>query len=392
MTYHLRADWLPRAWIAVDLFLVVSGYLITSIILKYGRSRGFLGVFYVRRALRIMPVYALVIAVLAAFSPVLPQRCNFAGLPYHLTYMHTLNRYPSIAIPEFSPYLLHTWTIAVEEQFYLCWPLLTVAGGRMRVLGLGVALVVMSVLARLAGIHWWTTLGRLDALALGGVLAALFADRLAILKRMQAYRAGFAVSAAAGLATLVISAFEGGFPMHGPPPWSAITVLAASVMWFGLVGLVVMHTGHPVLRILRRPRICFLGQMSYSLYLYHLPIFWIAHDCLYARGITARPFWSQAVLVLIVVALGVLSFQYVELPLHRFKDRFRYGRLLRHGLSLEIRQGMNQTWERSSRNPGPHPVRGDAPCGQPTAATASGSSPGYLERGGALGLRVPEKP
>ncbi len=124
LTYHLRSYWLPRAWIAVDLFFVVSGYLITSIILKHGRDVGFLGTFYLRRILRITPVYLLAIAALAVFDPLLPKRCDFAGLPFHLTYLHTLNRYGLTTIPEFSPYLLHTWTIAVEEQFYLLWPLL----------------------------------------------------------------------------------------------------------------------------------------------------------------------------------------------------------------------------------------------------------------------------
>jgi peptidoglycan/LPS O-acetylase OafA/YrhL len=56
MAYHLKSSWLPRAWIAVDLFFLISGYLITSIILKYGGNARFLGAFYLRRGLRILPV------------------------------------------------------------------------------------------------------------------------------------------------------------------------------------------------------------------------------------------------------------------------------------------------------------------------------------------------
>ncbi len=326
MTYHLRSSWLPRAWIAVDLFFLLSGYLITSIILKHGRSAGFLGTFYLRRALRIMPVYLLTITALSVFSPLLPQRCNFAGLVYHLTYTHTINRYPGIAIPEFSPYLLHTWTIAVEEHFYLFWPLLLVSTGRRRVLALGTAMVTISVVARSAGIHWWTTVARLDALAMGGMLAALLADRCAVLERLQWYRRSFGLAAAGGLATLIAAVFAGVFPMHGPPGWAGTTVLASGAMWFGLVGLVVTHSGHPAMALLRRPRLCFMGQMSYSVYLYHLVVFWVAQDYCYSIGLHGRPLWSDAFLVLIVVGLAMLSFRYIELPLLRFKDRFGYVR------------------------------------------------------------------
>jgi peptidoglycan/LPS O-acetylase OafA/YrhL len=325
MTYHLRSYWLPRAWVAVDLFFVLSGYFITSIALKYGENTGFLWTFYLRRALRILPVYLLTLLALSVLSPWLPQRCHFAGLPYHLVYMHTINRYGLVAIPEFSPYLLHTWTIAIEEQFYLVWPILLLFARRGQALLLGAAVATISVVARSGGIHWWTTLGRLDALALGGILAALLADRQCVLERIQQYRTGFCAAAGAGLATLILAAYGGGFPIEGPPKWPAMTVLASSVMWFGVVGLVVTHAGHPLLAFLRRPRLCFLGQMSYSLYLYHYVVFWIMRDYLYSVGIRGRSLAGDAASVLFVIGLSLLSFRYIELPLLRFKDRFHYG-------------------------------------------------------------------
>jgi peptidoglycan/LPS O-acetylase OafA/YrhL len=324
MTYHLRSYWLPRAWIAVDLFFVTSGYLVTSIILKHGRGWGFLGTFYLRRLLRIMPVYLLVIALLAILDPMLPLRSNFAGLPFHLTYLHTLNRYGLTKIPEFSPYLLHTWTIAVEEQFYLLWPLLLLCAGRTRVLVFGIAATAISVAARSRGIHWWTTLGRLDPLALGAVLAAVLVDRHRVMANIKRYRTGFLLAAGGGLAALIAAVFSGGFPTDGPPAWPAATVLASSIMWFGLVGLVITHAGHPALAPLRRPRLCFLGQMSYSLYLYHLPVFWITRDYLFAIGIKGRSLWGDALQVVCVIALAMLSFRTIERPLLRLKDRFGY--------------------------------------------------------------------
>ena len=77
-------------WAAVDLFFVLSGYLITSIIMRDGDSPGFLRTFYTRRGLRTWPIYYLIIAVVIALSPVLRRPAHWPGLPYLLTYTQGL--------------------------------------------------------------------------------------------------------------------------------------------------------------------------------------------------------------------------------------------------------------------------------------------------------------
>ena len=178
ITFHTNSSWLPFGWAAVDLFFVLSGYLITSIILDHGGSAGFLRSFYVRRGLRTWPVYYLVVAFLCCVSPLLARPCLWPSLPFTLTYTQGLTRiWPASGVP-FSRYLAHTWSLAIEEQFYLVWPALVLLAGRRGLLPLGFVCAIGSVYARSRGI-WWDLCGRSDGLILGGLLAAVHYHRQA---------------------------------------------------------------------------------------------------------------------------------------------------------------------------------------------------------------------
>jgi peptidoglycan/LPS O-acetylase OafA/YrhL len=123
LVFHANRTWLPFGWAGVELFYVLSGYLITSIVLVHGDSPRFLRNFYVRRGLRTWPIYYLLIAVIVALSPWLARRFFWTRLPYVLTYTPGLSRLWGESDPRFSMYLAHTWSLAIEEQFYQNWPL-----------------------------------------------------------------------------------------------------------------------------------------------------------------------------------------------------------------------------------------------------------------------------
>ena len=128
--FHSNTRRMPWGWAAVDLFFVLSGFLITGIVLRHGGTRGFLGRFYARRALRIFPVYYLVMLGLVAFGGILPRPNDPRGLLYELTYTQFVPVLLVRRVPAYSPYLGHTWTLAIEEQFYLVWPALILLAGR----------------------------------------------------------------------------------------------------------------------------------------------------------------------------------------------------------------------------------------------------------------------
>ncbi len=115
----------------MDLFFVLSGYLITAIVLDHGDSPRFLGVFYVRRGLRIWPIYYLVLGVLVAINGRIPRPEPLGSVPYYLTYTQNLPRMWRYDVPKEMVAFDHSWTLALEEQFYLIWPALILLAARL---------------------------------------------------------------------------------------------------------------------------------------------------------------------------------------------------------------------------------------------------------------------
>jgi peptidoglycan/LPS O-acetylase OafA/YrhL len=324
VVYHFALSWFPIGWAAVDLFFVLSGYLITAIILEHQESPRFLGRFYLRRGLRIWPIYYLSLLVLLVLGPYLPRPTDGGRLAAYLTYTQNVERYWSSTPREFSWYFNHTWTLAIEEQFYLFWPVLVLLAGRRRVAHLALVLLSASVVARGCGVHWWTLLGRSDGLALGALLAACLRDRARLESWLAGHRRELGLLAAVAAGYLVIVASRGGLPGHGMPLWPASTVLAINGLFVGAVGLVVLNTGRPSLGWLRRPRLVYLGKISYGLYLYHMIVLRIKLDLCRAWGI-GHNFWIDAGMIAASFALAVLSWHFVEQPILALKDRFGYG-------------------------------------------------------------------
>src|SRR5262249_22627254 len=160
-------------WTGVDLFFVLSGYLITGIILRHGAQSGFLVKFYMRRGLRIWPIYYIALAVLVCLIMRMPEPLSLRSLPYYLTYTQHFPLYWRNAAPTLAPFD-HTWTLALEEQFYIIWPALVLLAGRKRVVPLCIGVIALAVMAREGGYLAWsafserTLLGRCDGFALGG--------------------------------------------------------------------------------------------------------------------------------------------------------------------------------------------------------------------------------
>jgi peptidoglycan/LPS O-acetylase OafA/YrhL len=329
LVFHARASWLPGGWAAVDLFFVLSGYLITSIIIRDGGTPGFLRNFYIRRGLRTWPIYYLVIALLVALSPVLVRRFDWAGLSFALTYTQGLPRLWSGAGGRFTVYLGHTWSLAVEEQFYLLWPAMVLLAGRRRLPVLALVCAGGSVLARSRGILEDSLLSRADGLALGGWLAAYRLGVRPSAGRSRAIPASVVTLLPALVACLVLGVLSsrGGLgPNGGHRDYPGLTGLAFNLLWLGLIDLVLTHAGRPGMWLLRLRPLRYLGAISYGLYLYHLPLMLIAVDIASRLGYSGDIFAVRLLAVLASIPIAGLSWRYIERPLLNLKRRYPYRR------------------------------------------------------------------
>ncbi len=322
--YGLETPWfdcgLYAGLVGLDLFFVLSGFLISSIILDQGGGAGFLRSFYVRRGLRIWPAYYLLIPSAAAIG----EGGSFRARPAYLTFTQNLPYYWSDHAPTLGRSAELTWSLAVEEPFYLAWPILLGLIGACRMRLMALALIFGAIAARQSGFHSWILLCHVDAFAVGGLLAATLGGRGAEGSRAVLTRR-FALIGLGGFLYLAVA-----LPLlRGRPfdeergPW-ALNLTVVPAFFASLIGLVVLHAGHPALAPLRARWLTGLGTISYGIYLYHIAVLLACGEALRRLGLptTAAPLVAAP----LTVAVARASWRWVETPFLRFKDRFPYRR------------------------------------------------------------------
>jgi peptidoglycan/LPS O-acetylase OafA/YrhL len=320
----------------VDLFFVLSGFLITGLLYDSKGSPRYFRDFYVRRTLRIFPLYYGVLAVLFVVLPALPAPypAALAESAHHQTWLwlYSSNVYLALHRAWALPYVAHFWSLAVEEQFYLVWPLVVLSFGRRWLLRVCVVVSLLALALRIAlsyagagdVVQVVFTPCRFDALCVGGFLA--LAVRAVGLERV-------ARSARRSLAPLLVllllvsgwNALRGAFsdlllPIRG-------TLLALT---FGalLVISLAARAESALSRLLRSRVMCFLGTRSYGLYVFHgILAYWMGEHPALLDALGARIGSSAAMLVSAGAGAGVsllvasASYELFEKPFLRLKNR-----------------------------------------------------------------------
>ncbi len=336
LVFHLRPRSFPFGWTGVDLFFVLSGYLITSIILGHQDSPGFYRNFYMRRGLRIWPIYYLTLIFLVATNPLLDHPQPMGGLPYALTYTQNVPSFWHKPTPLFHKAFDHSWTLALEEQFYLIWPLLLSLISRRRVVPLCLAVVALNFAMR-SGVAIYLgiplvirafperiLITRSDGFALGGLLAGLLIDREYVSRHLSRFRQGFGlifVLASLYLAWGVWTEGATGYLGMPTPPDPSRTILAVNMLYAGLVGLVICYVGHPLLWPLRLRPLAYLGMISYGIYMYHPAVYFFmdGQKFDYDQGVG-----KNVLKLATTVGVAILSWHLIEKPMLKLKDRFAY--------------------------------------------------------------------
>ncbi len=288
LLYHVGVPFAGGGYVGVDVFFVISGFLITGLLLRELEKTGTVSLarFYSRRAKRLLPLTVVVLAFVVAlswllFDPVRMEEVSLGIVAAGLYFMNWLlvaraADYFAAGL-EASP-VQHFWTLAVEEQFYLVWPVLILtaawwsrrAGRGFRpVLAVAFAAVVVSSLAYSvystqahAGAAYFSTLTRGWELALGGMLALVPASRFGLLPRAAA-----GAMAAAGLAAIAFAALR--FDDDTLFPGYAALVPTLGTAAIIAAGFATTPTGPS--RMLALGPVRHVGRISYSWYLWHWP-------------------------------------------------------------------------------------------------------------------------
>jgi peptidoglycan/LPS O-acetylase OafA/YrhL len=298
----------------VDLFFVLSGFLITRILIRSRESTNCLQSFYMRRVLRIFPVYFLyvfiVFGIMRQFDPMSMQHTRL--WPY-LAYISNWQKGTGLA----DPHLTHMWSLAVEEQFYLVWPLLVLLCPPKRLMQASVAICLFALGLRIVAtgqvapqILFRMTPFRADALAGGAIIACIFESerKTELIKRFALPVAGLVF-----LATLVL---RGSAYAHALE-FSAIVVGCAALIFFAA-------QQNP--SALRHPLLTAVGKYSYGMYVYHLlmgSLIWSLLKTFHNVVPLAALKWSYfPIASACVFAAAWLSYHYFEMPFLRLKERF----------------------------------------------------------------------
>jgi peptidoglycan/LPS O-acetylase OafA/YrhL len=331
------------AWTGVDLFFVLSGFLIGGILMDARQSTNYFRVFYARRFLRIIPIYAVFLAgnfILFSFihAGKAPEfayltRSELPWAPYVLfiqsfwmAHGNTLG----------APALGLTWSLAIEEQFYLTLPMIVRFAGPRRLLQIVVAGIAAAPLLRVSLYHFWPGHPiawyvlmpcRADSLLLGVLGAIVFRNQGYwdwLKNKARLHRIALYVLVA-GAAILTIES----------PSSASLAMAAGGLTWIGVLYLlfilyVLMHRDGFLSALMRWRSLVWLGSIAYGTYLFHpTALIFLSHR-VWPRPLETDSFsqmWVSIVALIVTLGLCRISWLYFEKPLVRIGHRFRYDRI-----------------------------------------------------------------
>ncbi|MFO1395177.1 MAG: acyltransferase [Steroidobacteraceae bacterium] len=329
---HLFGIVRQTGWIGVQLFFVLSGFLITDGLLQTQRAPRYFQSFFARRILRIFPLYYAALAFLLVFLPLIgAQPVRMAATAHNQVWYWLYLSNWAQPLGHGVDGLSHFWSLAVEEQFYLVWPFVIhrTRPGRLVWITLAIATsaLVIRVAMRLAGADpdmvYQFTVCRMDALALGACIAALL--RVEFARAWIAGRESRLFPVAAAILAITFLATRG----YAVDDLSTQTIGdSALAIGFAIAILAAVRVDPrtPIQRLLRLPALRFMGKYSYGIYVIHLPLHAFLGAAIAAglglATLRAGALYYVLVLSAISIACAVASYHVLEQPFLRMKKRF----------------------------------------------------------------------
>jgi peptidoglycan/LPS O-acetylase OafA/YrhL len=343
--FALPLFFIHYGWIGVDLFFVLSGFLITGILLDSKTKAHFFLNFYIRRALRILPLYYL---VLVLFMVVLPLTGIFASVDnfwksppapmWYFLFISNLAEGLGLARHDF---FVVTWSLAIEEHFYLFWPLVVFQYTRPTLKRICIGIVFFSFFTRVFLVHGFggnlTLIGfltpcRLEGLALGGLVAIIVREGKSSVDRLVKWcRFYLPIGFLAVIVFNVLQELEFSlkiFDNNQNPYVVSYGFFFIDLFFAALMVVVLFSGGKGVLsKTFRWSPLVWFGKFTYCAYLLHLPVHYfvrLGYDQLFGRTRSVWTYWLPLNIVSFVILVGVCWISWVcfEGPILRLKRHF----------------------------------------------------------------------
>ncbi|WP_426527972.1 acyltransferase family protein [Bradyrhizobium sp. McL0615] len=338
------AEWFKKlfttgGWIGVDFFFVLSGFLITDILLRSKQGPGYFTNFYMRRALRIFPLYYGILLIIFVALPgtgliQIEPRSFVESQSYHWFYATNFGAWIIGGNP-FSTHqfnLLHLWSLSIEEQFYLVWPAVVLLANNRVLVAICVFLCSSALLLRcllcLVGVEdysaYYLTPCRWDGLAAGALIAILSPTKL-----QRLCKPAKIIASACGLFLVVVFfIIRGLWPHHWLMKTAGLSII--TTMFACVLIVILIDRDGALARVARLRPLIFLGKYSYGIYIIHGALMPALHQMLpvapwvgsFGGWIGFGAFLLAATKLGICISLAVASFYFYEMPFLRLKRFF----------------------------------------------------------------------
>ncbi|MGA2081052.1 MAG: acyltransferase [Holophaga sp.] len=342
-------------WAGVDLFFVLSGFLITGILIDSKSKNRYFTNFYARRFLRIFPIYYLLLAALLFVGPMFFHSMQSYDCvrqqAYFWSYLQNWQETFRSTTGFQSSFLGTFWSLAIEEQFYLFWPLVVYCLPLRTLARLAVGCMIFSCLLRVLvnvghsgmdayNLVHFNLFTRFDALAFGALVAIVSRQRPEAFTKFARSTGINRLSLALGLAFALVIAIGPDDPQIGNTVFRVLGyTLLAALSAVVIIKAVAGKENGLLVRLLNSRFLVYTGAISYGLYVYHWPIYFFLLQGLkqmwserhHAMGLAAFPFVAVGLTFLV----AHVSYRFLEAPILRLKRHFETAA----GAEADSRQG-----------------------------------------------------
>src|SRR5690554_3823267 len=327
MVFHFNPSLLPGGFVGVDIFLVISGFLIASILLRKKsqatyRLMGTLGYFYTSRLKRIVPAYLAMLVVVSLLAAIffLPEDFKIYKNGLNKALWFNSNNYFASFGDYFAPAnheqpLLHTWSLAIEIQFYFIAPFVFLFLPKQALKWLlPMAIIGLTAYAeyrlRFLGLEqatYYSLIARLPAFFIGA-LAALYIEKTSLVNNCTDIK--YKYIAGVALALILFSFWQPKITGYFPGVAGLIPTIAAAI-------LILFHTNNYITKLLSNSFLVWIGALSYSLYLWHWPVLAFLR---YYTGLEVLNIYYSLAFISLTFILSIASYYGIETPLRLRKS------------------------------------------------------------------------